>query len=96
MGAEYKVWEVPRTSHEPAPGRYLVDNVGAVKYRVEKGTFFDLSKRLPAAWNESVWPSVGAFGVMTLLLFLCGMGIVLRANDPHVVEVGVTAREENL
>ena len=62
----------------------------------------DLSKFLPAAWNESVWPSLGAFGLMTALLVLTGTGTLFRSNDgakttpdaDRAIEAGVTARDE--
>ncbi len=46
------------------------------------GSLLDLSKRLPAAWNDSNWPSMGAFGVLIVVLTLCGMGVLLKGSDP--------------
>ncbi|MEJ7639596.1 MAG: OPT/YSL family transporter, partial [Singulisphaera sp.] len=56
----------------------------------------DLSLRLPASWNESPWPALGAFGLMTLVLFLVGTGHLLKGSNPVAVEEGVKAREEDL
>lgn len=39
---------------------------------------------------------IAAFGLMTLFLFLVGIGAVLKVKEPHEVETGITAREENL
>jgi len=55
----------------------------------------DLSLRLPASWNESPWPALGAFGLMTLVLFLVGTGHLLKSSNPVAVEEGVKAREED-
>jgi putative OPT family oligopeptide transporter len=38
--------------------------------------FFDVSGRLPASWNDSNWPALVAFGMMTFLVLLVGLGIV--------------------
>jgi putative OPT family oligopeptide transporter len=45
---------------------------------------FDLSARLPKAWNESALPSLLAFGIMTLVLLLVGTGHLLRGGEPPV------------
>ena len=56
----------------------------------------DLSRRLPARWNDSPWPALVAFGIMTVVLFLVGTGHLLRSDDPAAVKAGVTAHEEAL
>jgi putative OPT family oligopeptide transporter len=56
----------------------------------------DLSRFLSKGWNESPWPALGAFGLMTLLLFLVGLGLLFRDVEPAAVEEGLTGREENL
>lgn len=56
----------------------------------------DLSGRLPSHWNDSPWPSLIAFGFMTLVLFLVGVGVLLRSDSPPAVAEGVTGREEDL
>ena len=56
----------------------------------------DLSSRLPKEWNESPWPSLGAFGLMIVVLFLCGLGVFFKGADPAAVSEGVTGREEDL
>jgi uncharacterized oligopeptide transporter (OPT) family protein len=38
----------------------------------------DFTERLPAAWNESVWPAVGAFAFLIAVLLLCGLGVIFR------------------
>jgi hypothetical protein len=38
--------------------------------------FFDISGQLPKSWNESAWPALAAFGLMTLLVLLVGLGIL--------------------
>jgi putative OPT family oligopeptide transporter len=57
---------------------------------------FDLSRRLPDAWNASPWPALVAFGAMTLVLLLVGTGHLLRSDETAAVEEGVKAREEDL
>jgi len=56
----------------------------------------DLSTKLPKAWNESPWPSLGAFGLMIVVLFLCGLGVFFKGADPSAVSKGVKGREEDL
>jgi hypothetical protein len=56
----------------------------------------DLSSSLPKAWNDSPWPSLIAFGLMTLVLFLVGVGLLLRAGEPRAVTEGTVLREEEL
>ena len=41
----------------------------------------DLSRLFPASWNESPWPSLVSFWLMTLVLFLVGIGAILRGDD---------------
>jgi putative OPT family oligopeptide transporter len=41
---------------------------------------FDLSGGLPQRWNESNWPALAAFGMMTLLVLLVGLGILFRTS----------------
>ena len=43
----------------------------------------DISAYLPAAYNDSPWPSLIVFGLMTLLLFLVGIGAALKAAPEH-------------
>jgi putative OPT family oligopeptide transporter len=92
-GQEYKVWEVGKDTKGVEPGTYLVDGSGKAKYRVEVGTIFDISKRLPKTWNESPIPSLVAFGLMTLILFLTGTGHVFRDRSTPAAE-GIKARDE--
>jgi uncharacterized oligopeptide transporter (OPT) family protein len=56
----------------------------------------DLSTKLPESWNDSPWPAVIAFGMMTLILFLVGLGWLFRDREPAAVEEGMSAREEEL
>ncbi|SIO64941.1 putative oligopeptide transporter, OPT family [Singulisphaera sp. GP187] len=56
----------------------------------------DLSTRLPAHWNGSPWPSIVAFSFMTLVLFLVGIGVLLRSVESPAVSEGVKGREEDL
>lgn len=56
----------------------------------------DLSSRLPQAWNDSPWPSIVAFGFMTLVLFLVGIGVLLRSTETPALAEGIKAREEDL
>jgi len=55
---------------------------------------FDVSRALPPRWNDSPWPALAAFGIMTVVLFLVGTGVLLRGDEPAAVEAGVTGREE--
>ncbi|WP_406696774.1 oligopeptide transporter, OPT family [Singulisphaera sp. Ch08] len=57
---------------------------------------FDLSTRLPAHWNSSPWPSIVAFSFMTLVLFLVGIGALLRSVESPAVAEGIKGREEDL
>jgi len=42
----------------------------------------DLSANyLTKTWNESPWPSIAAFSFMSLLLFLVGIGVLLKPTD---------------
>jgi hypothetical protein len=56
----------------------------------------DLSRQFPAAWNESAWPSLGAFGLMIAVLLLCGLGVLFKGAGLKEAEKGVTGREEDL
>jgi hypothetical protein len=57
----------------------------------------DVSKSLPAWWNEAAWPSLFAFGLTVLILVLVGTGHLLQGGGvPEAVEEGLTAREEDL
>ncbi len=56
----------------------------------------DLGRSLSDEWNDSPWPALVAFGMMTLVLLLVGTGHLLRGGEPAAVEEGVTGREENL
>ncbi|MEA2630938.1 MAG: hypothetical protein QOE66_1157, partial [Chloroflexota bacterium] len=57
---------------------------------------FDVSRALPPRWNDSPWPALAAFGMMTVILFLVGLGLLFRDAEPAAVEKGVIAREEEL
>jgi len=58
--------------------------------------FLDLSSRLPGPWKESPWPSLAAFGFMTLVLFLVGIGALLRSTESPALAEGIKGREEDL
>jgi putative OPT family oligopeptide transporter len=51
---------------------------------------------LPTGWAESPWPSLGAFGLMILVLLLCGLGVLFKGAGTGAVEDGVKGREEDL
>jgi hypothetical protein len=55
--------------------------------------FFDISGYLPKSWNESNWPALGAFGTMTLLVLLVGLGIIFASATTGK---RATRGEENL
>jgi hypothetical protein len=57
-------------------------------------TALDLSRRLPASWNESPWPALVAFGALTVMLFLVGTGHLLQSDTPAAVQAGVSGRDE--
>ena len=59
-------------------------------------TLLDLSRRLPPVWNDSPWPSLVIFGIMTAILLLVGLGMLIRDPEPAAVSKGVTGREEAL
>ena len=54
------------------------------------------SARLPEGWAESPWPSLGVFGLMIVVLLLCGLGVLFKGADPAAVSEGVKGREEDL
>ncbi len=93
-GKEYKVWDVRKGTAGVEPGTYLADESGVARYRVEVGSHFDLSKRLPKSWNGSPIPSLAAFGLMTLILVLTGTGHLFRDRSTPAIETGVTAHGE--
>jgi putative OPT family oligopeptide transporter len=59
-------------------------------------TLLDMSRLLPARWNDSPWPALTVFGLMTTILFLVGLGALFRIPEPAEVSEGVTGREESL
>jgi hypothetical protein len=95
-GKDYKVWEVGKGAKGVEPGTYLVDESGRPRHRVEVGSVFDLSKRLPKSWNDSPLPSLGAFGLMTLILILTGLGVVFRDREPPGIEEGILGHETRI
>ena len=50
----------------------------------------------PDAWNDSPWPSLGAFGLMIAVLLLCGLGVLFKGDDPAGRREGIKGREEDL
>lgn len=51
----------------------------------------DLSTRMSGEWNASPWPALVAFGIMTLVLFLVGVGALMGAGveqEKRVDELG--------
>ncbi len=56
----------------------------------------DASKQLPKSWSESPWPSLGAFGLMVVVLLLCGLGVFFKGAEPAAAADGVKGREEDL
>ena len=50
----------------------------------------DFSKVLPAEWTASPWPSLGAFAVLIVVLWLCGLGVFFKGADPAIATKGVT------
>ncbi|HMB08639.1 MAG TPA: oligopeptide transporter, OPT family, partial [Isosphaeraceae bacterium] len=46
----------------------------------------DLSKQLSPSWNDSPWPALVAFGSMMLVLFLVGIGVLLKGGTPAGLE----------
>jgi len=57
----------------------------------------DVSKRLPAGWNAHEAPSLVAFGLTALVLFLVGAGALFRDgdNEPAAAQ-GVSIREDEI
>lgn len=60
--------------------------IAALALFSDAATAIDLSRRLPDAWNDSPWPSLVAFGAMTLVLFLVGVGLLFRSTGTLDVE----------
>jgi uncharacterized oligopeptide transporter (OPT) family protein len=53
-------------------------------------TLLDLSRHLPAEWNESAFPSLIAFALMSLILFLTGTGHIFKSageKKPEAVDL---------
>jgi len=42
----------------------------------------NLSKHFPQTWNDSNWPSVGAFAVLVIFLTLVGSDLLLKSKQP--------------
>jgi hypothetical protein len=38
----------------------------------------NLTRFLPAAWNDSVWPAAAIFSFLVFVLFLTGVGVLFR------------------
>jgi uncharacterized oligopeptide transporter (OPT) family protein len=55
----------------------------------------DLSLHLPAKYVQSPWPAIAVFGVMALILYLCGAGKILKGNDPAASE-RIQVREDGV
>ncbi|GAC1474863.1 MAG: hypothetical protein NVSMB9_26040 [Isosphaeraceae bacterium] len=55
--------------------------IAALALAPDLGKAIDLSRHLPAVWNESPWPALVAFGLMTAILFLVGLEILLRPSS---------------
>ncbi len=56
---------------------------------------FDLSRFLPAGYNESPLPAVIAFAVLAIVLALVGTGHLLHVREPKAAD-DIGLREENL
>jgi hypothetical protein len=54
---------------------------------------FDVSGYLPDWWNNSNWPALVVFGVLTLVVMLAGLGILFPSATPGK---GTTRRAETL
>jgi putative OPT family oligopeptide transporter len=53
----------------------------------------DVSRRYPA-WSESPWPSLVAFGALTVVLLLVGTGTLMGGDAPAAAREGLTGRDE--
>jgi putative OPT family oligopeptide transporter len=56
----------------------------------------DMTSRLPKDWETSPWPSIGAFGLLIVVLLLCGLGVFFKGAGSAAVSEGVKGREEDL
>jgi putative OPT family oligopeptide transporter len=54
----------------------------------------DLSRYLPAAYNDSPFPAVIAFALLAVVLALVGLGVLLRDREPAAVEEGIYGHED--
>ena len=61
-------------------------------------TTLDQSRKggLAAGWIESPYPSLAAFGVMILVLLLCGLGVLFKGAGLAGLATEVKGREEDL
>ena len=50
------------------------------------GGILNVGSRLPKAFMESPWPALVAFAAITLVMGLCGVGRILRSDDPPAAE----------
>jgi putative OPT family oligopeptide transporter len=55
----------------------------------------DISRFLPASLMSSPWPAIAVFGMMTLVLYLCGAGKILKADDPAAAK-RIQVREDGI
>ena len=61
----------------------------------------DFSESLGKDWMANPWPALGAFGLMILVLLLCGLGVLFRDAAPspaldRAEVTGMSVREEDL
>ncbi len=56
----------------------------------------NLSRFLPAAYNESQWPSVVAFAILAAILTFVGTGHFLNSPEPAAVAEGMKGHEDSI
>ncbi len=56
----------------------------------------DLSRFLPASYNDSPLPAVIAFSALAVVLALVGLGVLLRDREPEAVEEGILGHEDRI
>ncbi|HEY2154791.1 MAG TPA: OPT/YSL family transporter, partial [Isosphaeraceae bacterium] len=56
----------------------------------------DLSRFLPASYNDNPLPAVIAFSALAVVLALVGLGVLLRDREPEAVEEGILGHEDRI
>jgi len=60
----------------------------------------DMTRNLPTGWDDNPWPSLGAFGLLVVVLLLCGLGVLFKgagaARDARSLDEKIAEIAEEL